>query len=122
MISMDIEYIKDNYIFEKLNENHNLDDFECESEDLTNFLKEDALNQQNMNLSLTHVVICDDTVVGYVSILTDAMKLKILEDKETKDKIRSKLNISENNVIPAIKIGRFAIDKKYTHNGLGTCF
>ena len=28
MISMDIEYIKENYIFEKLNENHNLDDFE----------------------------------------------------------------------------------------------
>ena len=119
MISMDIEYIKDNYIFEKLNENHNLDDFECESEDLTNFLKKDALNQQNMNLSLTHVVICDETVVGYVSILTDAMKLKILEDKETKDKIRGKLNISENNVIPAIKIGRFAIDKRYAHKGLG---
>ncbi len=47
------------------------------------------------------------------------MKLKIIEDKETKDKILSKLNISENNVIPAIKIGRFAIDKKYAHNGLG---
>ena len=31
---MDIEYIKDNYIFEKLNESHNLDDFECEIEDL----------------------------------------------------------------------------------------
>ena len=29
MISMDIEYIKENYIFEKLNEDHNLDDFEC---------------------------------------------------------------------------------------------
>ena len=116
---MDIEYIKDNYIFEKLNENHNLNDFECESEDLTNFLKKDALNQQNMNLNLTHLVICDGNIVGYVSILTDAIKLKILEDKETKDKIRSKLNISESNVIPAIKIGRFAIDKKYAHKGLG---
>ena len=40
MISMDIEYIKENYIFEKLNENHNLDDFECESKDLTKFLRE----------------------------------------------------------------------------------
>ena len=50
------------------------------------------------------------------------MKLKILEDEETKDKIRSKLNISENNVIPAIKIGRFAIDKKYAHNGLVNMF
>lgn len=119
MISMDIEYIKENYIFEKLNENHNLDDFECEIDDLAKFLKNDALNQQNMNLSLTHVVICDGFVIGYVSILTDAMKLKIIEDKETKDKIRNKLNISENNVIPAIKIGRFAIDKKYAHKGLG---
>ena len=70
---------------------------------MTNFLKEDALNQQNMNLNLTHLVICDGTIVGYVSILTDAMKLKILEDKETKDKIRGKLNISESNVIPALK-------------------
>ena len=116
---MDIEYIKENYIFEKLNEDHNLDDFECESEDLTNFLKKDALNQQNMNLNLTHLIICDGNVVGYVSILTDAMKLKILDDKETKDKILGKLNISENNVIPAIKIGRFAIDKKYANKGLG---
>ena len=116
---MDVDYIKENYIFEKLNEDHNLDEFECESEDLTNFLKKDALNQQNMNLNLTHLVICDGTVVGYVSILTDSIKLKILEDKETKDKIRSKLNISENNVIPAIKIGRFAIDRKYSHKGLG---
>ena len=101
---MDIEYIKENYIFEKLNEDHNLDDFECESKDLTNFLKKDALIQQDMNLNLTHLVICDGTVVGYVSILTDTMKLKILEDKETKDKILGKLNISENNVMPAIKI------------------
>lgn len=66
-------------------------------EDLTKFLKDDALNQQNMKLSLTHLVICDGIVVGYVSILTDAMKLKILEDSETKDKIRSKLNISESD-------------------------
>ena len=116
---MDIEYIKENYIFEKLNEDHNLDDFECESKDLTNFLKKDALIQQDMNLNLTHLVICDGTVVGYVSILTDTMKLKILEDKETKDKILGKLNISENNVMPAIKIGRFAIDKRYAHKGLG---
>ena len=29
-----------------------------------------------------------ENVVGYISILTDAIKLKIIEDKETKDKIR----------------------------------
>ena len=119
MMSMDIEYIKENYIFETLNESHNLDDFECESEDLTKFLKNDALNQQNLNLSLTHLVICDGVIVGYVSILTDAMKLKILEDETAKKEIRVELNIGENNVMPAIKIGRFAIDEKYAHKGLG---
>ena len=117
---MDTTYIKDNYIFETLNENHNLDEFECESKDLTDFLKNDALKQQNMNLNLTHLIICDSVVVGYVSILTDSMKLKILEDETVKNEICKELSISENNEIPAIKIGRFAIDKKYAKQGLGS--
>ena len=117
---MDIEYIKENYIFETLNENHNLNDFECESEDLTDFLKEDALHQQNLNLNITHLVICEGIIIGYVSILTDAMKLKILEDETAKKEICAELNISENNMIPAIKIGRFAIDKRYANKGLGS--
>lgn len=48
------------------------------------------------------------------------MKLKILEDEITKNKLRKELNISENNELPAIKIGRFAIDKKYSKQGLGS--
>lgn len=117
---MNIEYIKENYIFETLNQHHDLNDFEYESQDLTDFLKNDALNQQNMNLNLTQLVICDEIIVGYVSILTDSMKLKILEDEETKKEICNELNISENNELPAIKIGRFAIDKKYAKQGLGS--
>lgn len=117
---MNIEYIKENYIFETLNQHHDLNDFECESQDLTDFLKNDALNQQNMNLNLTQLVICDEIIVGYVSILTDSMKLKILEDEETKKEICNELNISENNELPAIKIGRFAIDKKYAKQVLGS--
>ncbi len=41
------------------------------------------------------------------------MKLKIFEDETVKNEICKELSISENNGIPAIKIGRFAIDKKY---------
>ena len=119
-MSMEVEYIKENYVFETLNESHNLDDFECESKDLTEFLKNDALKQQDMNLSLTKVVICDEVVVGYVSILTDVMKLKVVNDKNIKENIRDELNISENNELPAVKIGRFAIDVKYSKQGLGS--
>lgn len=114
---MDVDYIKNNYIFETLNETHYLDDFECESQDLTEFLKNDALNQQNKNLNLTHLVICDELLDMY--LFYDTIKLKILEDEETKKEIQETLNISENNGIPAIKIGRYAIDKRYSNKGLG---
>ena len=49
---MDIEYIKNNYIFETLTDAHDLSDFECESDDLNDFLKNDALKQQNEKLNL----------------------------------------------------------------------
>ncbi len=117
---MDIEYIKENYYFEILNEKHDLSNFECDSNDLTNFLKNDALKQQDMNLNLTQLVICDNEIVVFFSLLTDTLKLKTLENNNLKKEIKLELDISENNEIPAIKIGRLAIDKKYSKKGLGS--
>lgn len=117
---MDIEYIKENYYFEILNEKHDLSNFECDSNDLTNFLKNDALKQQDMNLNLSQLVICDNEIVGFFSLLTDTLKLKTLENNNLKKEIKLELDISENNEIPAIKIGRLAIDKKYSKKGLGS--
>lgn len=117
---MDIEYIKNNYIFETLTDTHDLSDFECESDDLNDFLKNDALKQQKEKLNLTKLIICDGEIIGFVSLLTDSMKLKLLQDEVEKEKIKGELKVSENNTIPAIKIGRFAIDKKYTGHGLGS--
>lgn len=117
---MNIEYIKNNYKFETLTEDHDLSKFECESEDLNDFLKNNALKQQKEKLNLTKLITCDERIIGFVSLLTDSMKINFLKDKTEKEKIKDKLNISENNRLPAIKIGRFAIDKKYAGKGLGT--
>ena len=117
---MEIEYIKNNYKFETLSEEHDLSDFECESEDLNDFLKNDALKQQNEKLNLTKLITCDGEIIGFVSLLTDSIKLKIINENSVKITIKNKLNISENNRIPAIKIGRFAISKKYAKKGLGS--
>lgn len=117
---MNIEYIKNNYRFETLTPDHDLTGFECESQDLNEFLKKDALKQQQEKLNLTKLITCDENIIGFVSLLTDSMKLKLLRDEIQKEKIKDKLNISENNTIPAIKIGRFAIDKRYSGKGLGT--
>lgn len=81
---MDIEYIKQNYRFETLTDEHDLSNFECDSEDLTNFLKDDALTQQNRRLNLTKLIMCDSEIVGYVSLLTDTIPLKDIRDEETR--------------------------------------
>ena len=52
---MNIEHIKENYIFETLNQHHDLNDFECESQDLTDFLKDDTLNQQIYEFKLNTI-------------------------------------------------------------------
>ena len=119
---MKIEYIKNNYKFETLTEEHDLSEFESDSKDLNDFLKNDAINQQKEKLNITKLITCDKKIIGFVSLLSDGMKLKLVKDELKKEKIKNKLNISENNPIPAVKIGRFAIDKKYAGKGLGTYF
>lgn len=118
---MDIEYIKENFHFEILTKEHDLTKFKCASDDLTDFLKNDALKQQDMNLNITQLVICDNEVIGFVSILTDTIKIRTVGNESLKEEMKEELNIvGEDNVLPAIKIGRFAIDEKYSQKGLGS--
>ena len=118
---MNINYIKNHYIFETLTNNHDLSNFECESKDLTEFLKNDALKQQKNKLNLTKLIICDNEIIGYFSLLTDTIPLKNIREKDTKKEIKNQLAItSKNKLLPAIKIGRFAIDKKYARKGIGS--
>jgi GNAT superfamily N-acetyltransferase len=118
---MDIEYIKENYRFETLTDEHDLSYFKCDSNDLNDFLKNDALTQQKSKLNVTKVVMCDDVIVGYVSLLTDTIPLKDIRDEDTKQDIKDQLNItSKKRKLPAIKIGRLAVDEEYAHKGLGS--
>lgn len=91
---MDIEYIKNNYKFETLTCEHDVSGFESESEDLNEFLKNDALNLQNDKLSITKLITCDNELVGYVSLLTDSIPLKDIRDDNLKKDIKKQLNIS----------------------------
>ena len=118
---MDIEYIKNNFYFEILSSKHDLSNFKCASDDLNDFIKNDALRQQEMNLNITQLAICDGEIIGFVSILTDTIKIKTIEDKSLKEEMKNELNVvGEDNTLPAIKIGRFAIDEKYAQKGLGS--
>ena len=120
-IIMKIKEIKDNYHFENLTEEHDLSEFDCGDEDLNDFLKTDALKQQESRLNVTKLIMCEDEIIGYVSLLTDTLVLKNINDENLKEKIKGELNIkSKNREISAVKIGRLALDKKYIGEGLGT--
>lgn len=113
---MDMEYIKNNYRFELLTSEHDLSSFHCDSDDLNEFLKEDALIQQNYKFNMTKLICCDDEIIGYFSLLTDKIRISKLSENEC-NKIKLKTRFKK---LPAIKIGRLALDKKYTNQGLGT--
>ncbi|WP_406533770.1 GNAT family N-acetyltransferase [Methanobrevibacter sp.] len=118
---MKIKDIIENYYFETLNENHDLSDFDCGDEDLNGFLKKDALSQQKENLNITKLIIYEGKILGFTSILTDALPLKNINEKNLRLKIKDRLGVkSKNRNVPAVKIGRLAIDKKYAGKGLGS--
>lgn len=118
---MTIKEIKDNYYFENLSDKHDLSEFDCGDEDLNDFLKNDALAQQNARLNVTKLIMCDGNIIGFTSLLTDGIMIKKIRNEKVKLEIKEKLNINSNKKsISAVKIGRLAIDKKYARKGLGS--
>ncbi|WP_067089220.1 GNAT family N-acetyltransferase [Methanobrevibacter curvatus] len=115
---MESEYILNNYVLEKLVAKSELNNFRCASDDLTDFLKNDALKQQEQNLNITQLITCDKEIIGYYSLLTDSIELKNIRDTDSKNIIKEKL--PKNKKLPAIKIGRFAISEKYSSQGIGS--
>ena len=118
---MKIEEIKEKYHFENLTEDHDLSEFDCGDDDLNDFLKNDALKQQKSRLNVTKLILYEGKIIGYVSLLTDTLVLKNIQDEKIQLNIKNQLEIkSKNKNISAVKIGRLTLDEKYSGEGLGS--
>lgn len=106
---MNIKDIIENYHYEKLNSSHDLTSFSCGVKDLDDFLKDDALNYQERNLSVTYLAMYGGEIIGYVSLLADTIAY---------EKIKNDASIRLREY-PAVKIGRFAVSKKYSGQHFG---
>lgn len=116
---MKIEEIKEKYHFENLTEDHDLSEFDCGDDDLNDFLKNDDLKQQKSRLNVTKLILYEGKIIGYVSLLTDTLVLKNIQDEKIQLNIKNQLEIkSKNKNISAVKIGRLALDEKYSGEGL----
>ena len=91
-----------------------IEDFDCGDEDLNAFLREDALIQQEQELSRTTLFTKKGELVGFCTLLTD----KLVLSKEIRKTLEPEYIPYKD--IPALKLGRFALQKKYQQQGVGT--
>jgi GNAT superfamily N-acetyltransferase len=75
---------------------------------------EDALDNQNKKISTTHLWFLKGRLVGYITLLNDKINL----EGNLKDAFREKGILYRS--LPAIKIGRLAVDDNFLCRGLGS--
>lgn len=102
---------------EPLDNHHDFKDFHCESDDLNDFIKHDALPEQNCMLSRTYLFFYEGEVIGFVSLSADSVAVRYLKAGDIARKKGGKAAYSN---LPCILIGRLAVVKKLERRGLGT--
>lgn len=86
-----------------------IDDFDCQESSLNNWLKKRALKNDLEDASRTYVVCCGDRVVAYYSL-----HLGCIKHSEALGKIKRNLP----DPIPAIVLGRLAVDINHQKQGI----
>ena len=90
-------------------------DFDCKIKDLNEFLRDDALLQQKQKVNITYLwkLKKEQTIAGYITLSCDSIHLSGRKKEEMK-----RIGISYR-ALPALKVGRMAVDNKYSKKGLG---
>lgn len=89
--------------------------FSCGDRDLDDFLRDDALRLDRARAARTWLARYDGALVGYITLLCDAI---ILETRERKGLA---LRHEDHPVIPALKVARLGVSESFraSHRGVG---
>lgn len=96
---------------EPLTSAHQVDEFDCGTESLNDYLKNRALSDQSAGKSRTYVIARGGLVIGYFSLASS-----IVEPVEAT--VRAAKGQGKQ-AIPAILLGRLAVDRVEQGHGLG---
>ena len=107
-----------------LTEDYPIKPFDCEDEDLNDFLFNEAVPYRKELLATTFVMENDKQTLGYYSLLNDSLQLKeemFTSKSQFRKFLRELVPYPKRHLktIPALKIGRLAIDKTFKGKGLG---
>lgn len=90
-----------------------LSDFDCGIDDLNDFIRSDAFEGQRQNVTQTTCIMHHDKVIGYYSLSSDSIPLKIKERKGVFG------GYKQYPDYPSLKLARMAFDKRCHKQGLG---
>ena len=95
---------------EPLDARHRVDDFDCGSQSLNDWLRKHALRNQASGASRTFVVCDDSRIIAYYALASSAVAM---------DGATGKLRRNMPDPIPVVVLGRLAVDVAYQGHGLG---
>ncbi|WP_292731204.1 GNAT family N-acetyltransferase [Methanoculleus sp.] len=101
-----------NLSFSLLNEDIDISAFRCGEPDLTEFLIEDALENQAARLSVTRIVLHEGQVVGFFTLTNDCIIRKSVSDDDGEEWY-------PYPHYPALKIARLATHQEFEGRGIG---
>lgn len=108
----------------RLNIGDSISAFDCNDEDLNDFILNEACLYRNALLSVTYVVEDKTThdILAYFSLANDKISISDFESKAEFNRFRKHKFVNEKRLrsYPAIKIGRLAISQKAQHQSIGT--
>jgi len=101
-----------------LSNGYRLSDFTCEFEEYNVFLRDEALNLQEAEISRVHLLINKENadIIAFMSLSTDSIKLS------SSEKDSHKIGFVNFETTPSEKIGKLAVDMKYKEKfkGIGS--
>jgi GNAT superfamily N-acetyltransferase len=103
------------FCIELLNARYNLAIFDSGEEELNDYLKNDALKEQQLLLSRTHLCFHRDRIAGFITLSADSIRI----DKDRLDPSQI-IDDCEYPAYPCILIARLAVDKKLQGRGVGS--
>ncbi len=111
------------YNFLRLNLSTPLKPFDCDHKDLNEFLFKDAKDHFKELLAVTYVLEDENETIAYFSVLNDTIREKDTTKSRYRKKILGLIPYSlriRYKSYPAVKVGRFAVSKRYQSQGVGS--